>query len=163
MSEEERPFDDEYHRPPKEGQIDDEMDMTPMVDVTFLLLIFFMVTAAFALQMAIQVPPRDDQAAATQTSEDLEKDLIEIMVDGDNIFHIGAPLWPDMQRAPSVQEMWAKVREARAGGSSGIGPSKMLVKANGDATYDRVVAALDAGSANGMEEIKLMKYEDGDL
>ncbi len=33
-----------------------EADMTPMVDVTFLLLIFFMVTAAFTMQSAIVVP-----------------------------------------------------------------------------------------------------------
>ncbi|MGL6194708.1 MAG: ExbD/TolR family protein, partial [Thermoguttaceae bacterium] len=40
-----------------------ELDMTPMVDVTFLLLIFFMVTAAFALQRSIEVPPQNDENA----------------------------------------------------------------------------------------------------
>ncbi|MEX2169305.1 MAG: biopolymer transporter ExbD [Pirellulales bacterium] len=163
MSEEERPFDDEYHHVPGERKIDDEMDMTPMVDVTFLLLVFFMVTAAFALQMAIQIPPVTDDASPTQTAEDLEKDSVVVRVDGDNIYWVGAPLWADEQKAPSVQEMWSKVREARKGGSSGAGPSRMLVQANGDATHDRVVAALDAGSANGMEEIRLLSYEDGDL
>ena len=34
----------------------DELDMTPMVDVTFLLLIFFMVTASFSLQKSLPVP-----------------------------------------------------------------------------------------------------------
>ena len=162
-SEEERPFDDEYHHTPGEGRIDDEMDMTPMVDVTFLLLIFFMVTASFALQMAMQVPPQDDQAAATQSSEDLEKDSIVVRVDGDNVYWVGAPLWADEQRAPSIQEMWSRVREARQGGASSPGPTIMLVQANGDAIHDRVIAALDAGSANGMEEIRLLSYEDGDL
>lgn len=33
-----------------------EMDMTSMVDVTFLLLIFFMVTASFIVQSAFQTP-----------------------------------------------------------------------------------------------------------
>lgn len=163
MAEEERPFDDEYHRSPKEMKLDDEMDMTPMVDVTFLLLIFFMITASFALQMALQIPPQNEEAAATQTTEDVEKDTIEVKVDGDNIYWIGAPLWPDEQRAPSVQEMWSKVREARKGGASGPGPARLLVKANGDATHDRVVAALDAGSVNQMEEILLMSYEDEDF
>jgi biopolymer transport protein ExbD len=163
MADEERPFDDEYHRSPKEMKLDDEMDMTPMVDVTFLLLIFFMVTAAFAMQMALRVPPQNEDAAATQTSEDPEEDSIVVRVDGDNLYWVAAPLWPDEQRAPSVQEMWSKVREARKGGASGAGPSKLLVKANGDATHDRVIAALDAGSGNGMEEILLMSYEDGDL
>ena len=39
--------DDGYVVKPKEPIPEDELDMTPMVDVTFLLLIFFMVTASF--------------------------------------------------------------------------------------------------------------------
>jgi biopolymer transport protein ExbD len=57
--------------------------------------------------------------------------------------------------------MLAKVREAR--GEGGNGPTKLLVQANGDSRHEFVVAALDTGSAVGMEEIRLMSYEEGDL
>jgi biopolymer transport protein ExbD len=137
---------------------EDELDLTPMVDVTFLLLIFFMVTAAFALQKSIGVPPVDDESAAAQTVQDLEEDSIVIRVDGDNVFWVGAPKWEAEQRAPSVQEMQIKLREARDGG-----PPKLLVQAHGDSRHGRVVSALDAGSGVGMESISLMTYEDGDL
>ncbi|HEY3391551.1 MAG TPA: biopolymer transporter ExbD [Lacipirellulaceae bacterium] len=141
-----------------------EMDMTPMVDVTFLLLIFFTVTAAFVIQKSLEVPPiQEEEAAESQTVEDLEKDSIVIRVDGDNVFWIGCPIWTEEQRAPSITDMQAKVREARKGDGDGPGPAKMLVQANGDATHEHVVAALDAGSAVGMEDIRLMSYEDGDL
>jgi len=141
---------------------EDDMDLTPMVDVTFLLLIFFMITAAFALQKSIEVPPvQEDEAAPTQTVDDLEKDSIVVRIDGDNIFWIGAPRWPDEQKAMGPQEMRAKLREAR--GADNSGPAKMLVQANGDTRHQFVVAALDAGSGVGMEEIRLMSYEDGDL
>jgi biopolymer transport protein ExbD len=148
------------------GEEDNEMDMTPMVDVTFLLLIFFMITAAFALQKAIEVPPTsDDVAAQSQNVEDLEKDSIVVRVDGDNVYWISSPMWQEEQRAPSETDMRSKLRQARQGNGEkgGRGPSKMLVQANGDATHGRVVAALDAGSAVGMEEIRLMTYEEGDL
>jgi biopolymer transport protein ExbD len=72
-------------------------------------------------------------------------------------------MWPEEQRAPSTTDMRSKVREARKGDDGGQGPAKMLVQANGDATHEHVVAALDAGSAVGMEDIRLMTYEDGDL
>ncbi len=138
------------------------MDLTPMVDVTFLLLIFFMITAAFALQKSLEVPPvQDDEAAAAPTVEDLEQDSIVVRVDEDNIFWIGAPAWAEEQRATSVQEMLIKLREAR--GADKSGPAKMLVQANGDARHEFVVAALDAGTGVGMEEIRLMSYEEGDL
>lgn len=159
------PFDLRPGADANQGDADNEMDMTPMVDVTFLLLIFFMITAAFALQKAIEVPPAsDDVAAQSQQVDELEKDSIVVRVDGDNVYWISSPMWTEEQRAPSETDMRSKLRQARQGqGSDGRGPSKMLVQANGDATHERVVAALDAGSAVGMEEIRLMTYEEGDL
>jgi biopolymer transport protein ExbD len=155
---------DELNRRLEKGRSAPDMDMTPMVDVTFLLLIFFMVTAAFALQKALEIPPvEEEETAAAQSVEDLEKDSIVVRVDGDNVYWIGCPMWAEEHRAPSMTDMRAKVREARKGDERGPGPAKMLVQANGDATHEHVVAALDTGSAAGMEDIRLMTYEEGDL
>ena len=147
-------------------EADDELDMTPMVDVTFLLLIFFMITAAFALQKAINVPPaKDDSAAQAQVVEDPEDETVTIKVDEDNVFWVGAPLWIEEKRATSTQGMLVLLREARAGrgGKYGTGPTRLIVQANGDAVHEKVVAALDAGMSVNMEEIQLMSYEEGDL
>ena len=51
---------------------DAELDMTPMGDVTFLLLIFFMVTAAFTMQKSFQLPAPNEDVPSTQVQEDLE-------------------------------------------------------------------------------------------
>jgi biopolymer transport protein ExbD len=143
------------------GRVDDEMDLTPMVDVTFLLLIFFMITAAFAVQKAISVPPiSDDEAAASQTLDQLEEDSIVVRVDADNIYWLTAPMWNEEQQAISQAEMRSKLREAR---DDGKGPTTLLVQAHGSARHETVVAALDAGSGAGVEEIQLLSYEDGDF
>ena len=152
----------------KASSEEDDMDMTPMVDVTFLLLIFFMITAAFALQKAMEVPPVDEDAAApVQVIEDIEKDTVVVRLDEDNVFWITAPIWQEEKKAVSRQDMREAVRTAREGegGRQGRGPSKMLVQAHGDATHEYMIAALDAGAAEDvqMEEIRLMIYEDGDL
>ncbi|MCH2115286.1 MAG: biopolymer transporter ExbD [Pirellulales bacterium] len=140
---------------------EDDMDLTPMVDVTFLLLIFFMITAAFALQKALEVPPVADDQAASQKLDDLEVDSVVVRIDADNIFWIGAPKWDEEQKAPSIQDMLVTLREARESlrGKS----AKLLVQANGDSRHEFVVAALDAGSGVGMEEIRLMSYEDDEM
>lgn len=162
LNDDELAYDEQAHQRMRAPKREDDLDLTPMVDVTFLLLIFFMITAAFALQKSLEVPPvQEDEAAPTQTVDDLEKDSIVVRIDGDNVFWVGAPKWLEEQRAPSVQEMLSKLREAR--GTEGQGPAKMLVQANGDTRHQFVVAALDAGSGVGMEEIRLMSYEDGDL
>jgi biopolymer transport protein ExbD len=137
----------------------DELDLTPMVDVTFLLLIFFMITAAFALQKSIEVPSVGDDLAASQSVADLEQDSIVIRIDADNVYWVGAPRWEAEQQSFSKQDLLIKLREAR----ENDGPAKLLVQADGDSRHEFVVAALDAGSGVGMAEIRLMSYEEGDL
>ena len=52
-----------------------EVDMTPMVDVTFLLLIFFMVTAVFSSQKSFQIPtPKEERASTVATLDDYQDD-----------------------------------------------------------------------------------------
>ncbi len=138
----------------RKGETPEElMDMTPMVDVVFLLLIFFMVTAAFALQKSIEVPPPDttDSVAQTRTIEDLEEDddFVIIRIDSDNT------MWVDGSEAPSPQEMLSLLRRAREGDGAGRGPSSLLVTADPDARYELVIMALDAGTAVGMDSVRL--------
>ena len=45
-----------------------EMDITPMVDVTFLLLIFFMITASFAMQKSLETSFRPLSTASPSLS-----------------------------------------------------------------------------------------------
>jgi biopolymer transport protein ExbD len=74
---------------------EEEMDMTPMVDVTFLLLIFFMVTAAFSLQKSIEMPRQQTDAPSTQVTdeEDDELETIEVEVDEFGGFLVIAQDW----------------------------------------------------------------------
>jgi len=143
----------------------DEIDMTAMVDVTFLLLIFFIIPAAFALQKSIEVPPSDDAMAAQARSVDeFEEDSMIVRIDGDNVFWVSSPSWTEERRAPSPQEMLVQLRQARRDAVEKrlTVPSRLLVLASGDATHERVVLALDAGSEMGMEDVRLATVLDDD-
>jgi len=146
-----------------EEELLDHVDMTPMIDCVFQLLIFFMVTATYTQQASLKMPPPDKQESATQarTLEELERD------DDYVIIRIGRDdtVWVDEQEAPSRQEVLAKLREAREGapGSSSPGPTSLLVLADGEARHETVVMALDAGNAVGMEDIRLATVDEEDL
>lgn len=144
------------------GPQDDGLDMTPMVDVTFLLLIFFMVTAAFALQKSIHIPTPDPSESSTQsrTMEELEQDddYIIVRIDKDST------IWVDDSEAPSAQELLAKLKDARQGkGGDSQGPSKLLVMASPEARHEAVVMCLDMGSAAGVDDVRLASGGDDDF
>ena len=146
---------------------DDEMDMTPMVDVTFLLLIFFMVTAAYSLQRSLDVPPPEEQESATQarTIEELEQDDDYVIVRIDRDDRIWVTAFGEESMAPSRHDLLARLRDAREGaaGVDSQGPSSLLVMAHGDCRHETVVMALDAGNAVGMEDVRLATKDEDDF
>jgi biopolymer transport protein ExbD len=119
-----------------------------------------MVTAAFSLQKSLEVPPpdREESAAQTRTLDELEEDddYVIVEIDADNT------VWVNDSEAPSEIELLEKLREAKQGvsGSDSLGPSSLLVLAHGDCLHETVVMALDAGSAVGMEHVRLASKSD---
>jgi biopolymer transport protein ExbD len=145
------------------GGTDDEIDMTPMIDCVFLLLIFFLVTATFALQKSHAVPPPEQHEAAskkTKTIEQLEADddYVIVKIEKDNTVFVNGV------EAPSKQELLVKLRDARnRPGSSGRKPSSLLVLADGEARHETVIMAIDAGNGAGMENVRLATVSDEDF
>lgn len=148
---------------PSGGSQEPEMDMTPMVDVTFLLLIFFMVTASFTMQESLNIPKpeSDEPSTQAQSIQDFQDnpEYVVVRVDAYNTYHVSTAAWPDEIEAPSEQELLVKLRQARAGDAQGNIPSKLLVIANIEALHERVVTAIDAGNDVGMDEVQLLTVE----
>ena len=140
---------------------DDELDMTPMVDVTFLLLIFFMVTAAFSLQKSLEVPTpdREQEAEQARTIQEIEEndDYVIVQIDKDNA------IWVGESEAPSEQDLLVKLREAREVGGGEQGPSNLLVLADTGCRHETVVKVLDAGNAIGFESLRLATVDEEDF
>jgi biopolymer transport protein ExbD len=146
---------DDVIRAKKREPIDSEIDMTPMADCTFLLLIFFMVTASFGMQKAEQVaPPREPGAGATavEASPENAGEYITVRIDSKNYYHV--QIGEEFREEPSKQGMIVLLQEAKAQGVNGVVPTRLRIIAHGDASHERFVAAIDAGIAVGMEEIK---------
>ena len=127
----------------------EDMDLTPMVDVTFLLLIFFMITASFSLQKTLQVPPPDpDQQGAQQsmrTLDDYETDSVIVEIDERNMIVVDDE--PLADPAALTETLREKIRsELKA---------ELVVAADAAARHETVVAVIDAAQEVGMQKIRL--------
>ena len=155
IDEEEEVFEPEFNVAKKSIPVDD-MDMTPMVDVTFLLLIFFMVTASFTLQKSIQQPPAQSDAPSSNTvEEEMEDDYIEVIIDQNNTFYVTSRDAEEVE-APSEREMRSRVKDAKENSSA----TRMIIRAHVDSMHRKVVTAWDAGISVGMEKIEVQTTDE---
>ncbi len=127
----------------KKSRTDDEMDMTPMVDVTFLLLIFFMVTASFVIQMSMDLPTKQQDEPSPNVVEDFEDnpEYVSVFVSPLNEYRIRTSEY-DWEDAPNRHELRVKLSDALEAPSK---PEKMLIMAHADCFHDKVIQAMDIG------------------
>lgn len=133
------------------------LDMTPMVDVTFLLLIFFMVTASFALQKSIAMPRQQSEAPSTQPveQEQDELDQVTVQIDEYGAFLVLAPDWErDVAGKPSLV---TALREAKQ--SSGGGGVRLVIECHEAAKLQSLVDAMDAGTICDYEELQITQVD----
>ena len=136
------------------GSDDAACDMTPMVDVTFLLLIFFVVTASFQLQKAIGVPTASVEEASLTQIIPPETTELELRVDQAGSFRILAADW--QSATPSKQTLITQLKQWR---TEQAGESSLLVAVEQDARLQLLVDAMDAGTLAGFETLTVQSVE----
>ena len=128
------------------------IDMTPMVDIAFLLLIFYMVSTVFSMPQAMEInlPPKDENTDV----EVKQSNLLTIRVDGESRYwwHIGMAstnlpqlLPPDPTRPDSVAyRVWPDTLRGLLMEQNRANPKlSTLILINKDATFKDMVDILD--------------------
>jgi biopolymer transport protein ExbD len=112
------------------------IDMTPMVDIAFLLLIFYMVTTVFSMPQAMEInlPPKEEMETQIKVNE---SNLLTLRIDGKDNFYwsIGKDL-PIPMRADSLRTLLVDQNKGNA-------KLNTLIIINEDARYNTFVDVLD--------------------
>lgn len=126
--------------PARAGQDDDER-ILPLINVVFLLLIFFMIVGSFTEVTPFEVEP---PAASTGGAADEEAPLLHIGADGQ--LALG-------QKTVSLAGLGPRLS------ADGMAPASLRIKADSHAEATRLVAVMEALRQTGVEKIQLLTLE----
>ena len=120
-----------------------EVNLTPLIDVVFLLLIFFMVSTTFEQQSRIQI----ELPEATATAAETEDETLEIVIDAQGRYFIGERQVVNSE----VKTLKSAISKAVDGRES----LTVIIRSDASTPYQAVITALDASSQLGLTQISL--------
>jgi len=114
------------------------IDLTPMLDVVFIMLIFFIVTASFIKQTGIDVN-RPDATTASKKNPGI---LVAINPNGE--------VWIDKNRVDPrmIKSIITKMRADNPEGS-------LVIQADAEATAEVIIKVMDAARSAGVSDVSL--------
>jgi biopolymer transport protein ExbD len=121
----------------------EEINMTPMLDVVFILLIFFIVTASFVKEAGIDVNRPD---AATAVKKDRANILVAISDKGE--------IWINKRRI-DVRAVQANIERLKAENPQGT----VVIQADKKATTDVLIKVMDSARAAGVYDVSIAANE----
>jgi len=123
---------------------DAETDMTPMIDVTFQLIIFFMIAATYTIQKTLDLPKQDPNpdAAGAVTMEQLEEENIIVRIAMDGSIAID-------DQATNIDDVVSSLRSAKRRRRS----AELVLDVDDQTAHDVVVKVIDAAGAANIEKV----------
>jgi biopolymer transport protein ExbD len=126
-----------------DNQEEPEINLTPLIDVVFLLLIFFMVSTTFEHQSRIQIELPEATAEASKPDDE----SLEILIDAQGRYFLGEQQVVNTE----LNTLKGAIREALGERES----VPVMIRADARTPHQAVVRALDATSQLGLVNISL--------
>jgi len=121
----------------------EDIDMTPMLDVVFILLIFFIVTASFVKEAGIDV---NRPEAATAVKKERANILVAISDKGD--------IWIN-KRKVDIRSVQANIERLKAENPQGT----VVIQADKKSTTDTLIKVMDSARAAGVYDVSIAAQE----
>jgi biopolymer transport protein ExbD len=133
-------------RPGPKNEID--LNITPLIDVVFLLLIFFMVSTTFdqTSEINIALP----EASVEQTESTAE--TVTIAIDAQGKIYV--------ENNPLVNAQLLTIREAIRDAMAGMADPTIVINADANATHQSVIRVMDAARQLSLKRISFTTQPD---
>lgn len=125
-----------------------EMDMTPMIDVTFQLIIFFMITATFVVQKTLDTPKAQADRLHRPTLSQLRQENVIVRIAGDETITV--------DDRPATPE---ELPDALAAAAEGRDNVEMVIDAADEVNYQLVVRVIDAAAGAQIEKVHFARRQ----
>lgn len=123
----------------KEQEEEAAIDLTPMLDVVFIMLIFFIVTASFIKEPGLEVNRPDASQSQKQEKKNI---VVRIGPEGD--------IWINRRRI-DVRNVQANIERLYAESPGGA----VVIQADEASTNDKLVVVMDAARAAGVYNVSI--------
>ncbi len=134
-------------KPAEEAQT----DMTPMIDVTFQLIIFFMITATFVVQKTLDMPaatPEQQQAPSLPTLTELAEQNIIVRIRDDGSITVDGEL----------VEMDALPKAIEAASEKNPDNVELILDVDDEVDYEVVVQVIDGAAGAEIEKVHFLRH-----
>lgn len=127
---------------PQRGE-EPDINLTPLIDVVFLLLIFFMVSTTFKheAQLSVELP----EASATPVER--QSKLFELVIDADGKYYIEEKEVVN----PDLKSLMNTIKKFTNGNTD----TPFVIRADAKTPHQAVITAMDAASRLGYEKISI--------
>lgn len=129
-----------FHR---RRRVDNGINLTPLIDVVFLLLIFFMVTTTFTKEsrLLIELPEADGEVADNSPAP------LELIISKDGSYAVNGQNLINR----NIKTIMAALEDA----SMGNAETPLVITADAQATHQAVITAMDAAARLGFKQLNI--------
>ena len=117
-----------------------DINITPMIDVVFLLLIFFMVTTTFNRETELKV-----SLPEAQGTEKSEQKVLEITIDAKGVYFVN--------KKEVINTKFETLKKAISKASEDVKGIPIVINADAKTPHQSVISALDAAGQLGLVHI----------
>jgi len=122
---------------------DPDISLTPLIDVVFLLLIFFMVSTSFNRESAISV----DLPEASSEVVETEQSPVDLTIDSQGRFYINSKQVINTKINTLIKALKLVIKDPDQ--------TTLIISADGQTPHQAVVTAMDAARSMGINSLSL--------